>query len=183
MIDPAERRASVAVHAAGLLGVTVVGWLPAALLSGLALSRAVAARSALRTLQAAQAALFQLAALAGHVLLIGLSALGFIAFGGDLPILPEAAFYVDPTTAGGLAALVLWGLCVAAVPVWHVLTLVLALRAARRSAAGVLYAYPVVGPFVWDSAPDYLPWLRIEGGETAGDETNGEPAAGDGTAG
>ena len=165
MIAPAERPVTVFVHAAGLLGLTVAGWLLAVLLSGVVLVRAVRARNAVRVLQAGQAALFQLAALAGHLALLGAASLGFIAFGGDLPFLPEATYYVDPTSAGGVIVMVLWGLCLLAVPVWYVLTLILAVRATRRSAAGVLYAYPVAGAVVWDAAPQYLPWLLVESSE------------------
>ncbi len=165
MIAPAERPVTVFVHAAGLLGLTVAGWLLAVLVSGVVLVRAVRSRNAVRVLQAGQAALFQLAALAGHVVLIGAVSLGFIAFGGDLPFLPEATYYVDPSSAGGVIAMVLWAVCLLAVLIWYVLTLVLALRAARRSAAGVLYAYPVAGAIVWDAAPQYLPWLIVESSE------------------
>jgi hypothetical protein len=138
MIARAERPATTLVHAAGLLGATVIGWPVAALLSAAVLLRAVRARNALRVLQAGQAALFQMIAFTGHLLLLALASFGFIAFGGDLPILPEATFYVDPTSGGGLALMALWAVSVLALPVWYVATLMLAIRVGDRATDAAL---------------------------------------------
>jgi hypothetical protein len=165
VIDASERGAIARVHAVGLLGVTVVGWLLAALISGVALNGAIRGRAALRTLQSAQAMLFQIAAFVLTALLLFLVALGFLLFGGAVDFLPELA-PLDPFAFPGLVVLVLWIVVVLLVPAWYVMSLVLAWRATRASRAGEVYAYPVIGPLVWDSAPRYLRWLRVEGEET-----------------
>lgn len=161
MIEPAERAAIARLHAAGLLGVTGVGWVVAALYSGLRLWDAVRRREALLVLQSAQAALFQLGA--GLVLgaLLLLAAGGFLVLGGSSELLPELPV-IDPFSAGGVAVLVLWLASLAALPAWHVWSLRQVVRAWRRSASGDLYAYPFVGALVWDEAPRHLKWMVIQ---------------------
>ena len=115
-------------------------------------------------LQAAQALLFQLGAGLGLFALLGGVAMGFLVFGGASDFLPELPA-LDPFSAGGLLALALWLFSALGVPVWYVWTLVVALRASRRSAHGEIYAYPLVGRLVWEEAPRIWKWMVIETGD------------------
>ena len=164
MIEAADRAAIARLHAAGLLGVSGVGWLVAALYTGTRLWDAVRRREALLVLQAAQAALFQIGS--GLVLfaLLLIAAGGFLVLGGSSEVLPELPV-VDPFSAGGVALLVLWIVSLACLPAWHVWSIRQVVRAWRRSAAGELYAYPFVGEFVWEEAPRHLKWMVIQEGE------------------
>ena len=161
VIEPAQRAAIARLHAAGLLGVTGVGWPVAAVYTGTRLWDAVRRREALLVLQSAQAALFQLGS--GLVLgaLLTLAAGGFLVLGGSSEILPELPV-VDPFSAGGVAVLVLWLASLAAVPTWHVWSIRQVVHAWRRSAGGDLYAYPFVGELVWEEAPRRLKWMVIQ---------------------
>ena len=161
MIDPVDRGPIARLHASGLLGVTGIGWLAAASFCGLTLWQAVRRREALLVLQAAQAALFQLGAGAVLAALLALACGGFLVLGGSNDFLPELPV-IDPFSAGGIAVLILWLASLLAVPVWHVWSLRQVVRAWRESAAGALYAYPLVGQLVWDEAPRYLKWMVIQ---------------------
>ena len=161
MIDPAERAAVAGLHRAGLLGVTAVGWFIAAVYSGIALGVAVRQRFALLALQAGQALVFQLAAGAILFGLIGAVCGGFLVLGGANDYLPELPA-IDPFSVTGVVVIALWLASIAALPTWYVWTLLIARRAARRSAQGEVYAYPFVGQLVWDEAPRIWKWMVIE---------------------
>ena len=168
MIERSDRAAIARLHAVGSLGVTGIGWLVAALYSGLALWQAVRRREALLVLQAAQAALFQLGAGVVLALLLLLLFGGFLVLGGAVDFLPEMPA-VDPFSAGGIAVLLLWLVSLAAVPAWHVWSLRQAWRAWRSSLAGDIYAYPFFGPLVWEEAPRRLKWMVIRPPEEEGE--------------
>ena len=161
MIDPTERADIARLHAAGLLGVTGLGWIAAAVYCAAKLWGAVRRREALLVLQAAQAALFQLAAGTVLALLTALVAGGFLVLGGTNEFLPEVPV-IDPFSAGGIALLIVWLVSLLAVPAWHVWSLREVVRAWRRSAGGELYAYPFVGPLVWEETPRRLKWMVIQ---------------------
>lgn len=170
MMDPRERRAVALLHALGLLGVTGIGWFAAAVFSALRLITVSRNRAALLTLQAAQAALYQLASGTVLLLLLMLAAAGFLVLGAEITFLPGLPV-VDPFSVGGTAVLLVWLASLIAVPVWFVYSLLLALRAARRSAGGEIYAYPFIGHLVWEEAPRLFRWLVIEQEpEESGDE-------------
>jgi hypothetical protein len=143
------------------LGVTGAGWLLAALYCGLVLWQAVRRREALLVLQAGQAALFQLGAGIVLALLLLIVFGGFLLLGGAVDFLPEIPV-LDPFSAGGIVALVVWLISLAAVPAWLVWSLRQAVRAWRTSAAGEIYAYPFFGPLVWEEAPRRLKWMVIQ---------------------
>ena len=176
MIDPAERGAITRLHALGLLGVTGVGWLVAAAYSLVQLAGAIQRRAALLTLQAAQAALFQLAAALMLLLLIALVLAGFMLLGGQVPELPELPV-VDPFSGLGYAVMAVWVISILAVPAWFVWSLLQALRAMRASAAGEIYAYPFVGRLVWEEAPRVLRWLVVEEAPDGEDPDGETPSA------
>ena len=175
MMDPIERRAVALLHALGLLGVTGIGWFIAAALSALRLIAAARGRSALVTLQAAQAALYQLASGTVLLLLLLLAAAGFLVLGAEITFLPSLPA-VDPFSVGGIAVLLVWLACLIAVPVWFVYSLLLALRAARRSAAGEIFAYPFIGGLVWEEAPRLFRWLVIEQETEENGDEDGQPS-------
>ena len=172
MIEPSDRATIARVHAAGLLGVTGIGWLAASLYCALVLWQAVRRREALLVLQSAQAALYQLGAGLMLLLLFGLAVGGFLMLGGTNEFLPEFPV-VDPFSAAGVAVLVLWLVSLAALPAWHVWSLRQVVRAWRRAAAGELYGYPFIGQLVWEEAPKLLKWMVIQEDEEQGLESAG----------
>ena len=176
MMDLRESRAVALLHALGLLGVTGIGWFIAAVFSVVRLIAASRDRAALLTLQAAQAALYQLAAGIVLLLLLALAAAGFLVLGAEITFLPRLPV-VDPFSVGGIAVLLVWLTCLIAVPVWFVYSLLLALRAARRSAAGEIYAYPFIGHLVWEDAPRLFRWLVIEQEPEENGDEDGQPSA------
>ena len=149
------------LHAAGLLGASGIGWIAAAAYCGFKLWDAVRRREALLVLQAAQASLFQLGAALILALILALAIGGFLLLGGTSEFLPEMPV-IDPFSAGGITVLVLWLVSLLALPAWHVWSLRQVVRAWRRTAAGELYAYPFVGPLVWEEAPRRLKWMVIQ---------------------
>ena len=161
MIEPSDRAAIARLHAAGLLGLTGIGWLFAAAFCALALWQAARQREALRVLQSAQAALFQLGAGSVLAALLALAWSGFLVLGGSNDFLPELPV-VDPFSARGIAVLVAWLVSLLALPAWHIWSLRQVVRAWRESAAGALYAYPFVGQLVWDEAPRVFKWMVIQ---------------------
>ena len=170
MIERSDRAAIARLHAVGLLGVTGIGWLGAALYCALALWSAVRRREALLVLQAAQAALYQLGAGLILALLLVLGVLGFLLLGGTIEFLPEVPV-VDPFGAGGIAVLALWLVSLVALPAWHVWSLRQVVRAWRRAVAGELYGYPFIGQLVWEEAPKLLKWMVIQEDEEEGLES------------
>lgn len=144
-----------------MLGVTGIGWLVAAVYSVSRLWRVASARDGLLTLHASQAAAFQLVAGAVLWVLAMLVVGGFLVLGGESSFLPSMPV-VDPFSLAGSVVIALWLAAVLTVPAWYGLTLALAWRATRRSTAGELYAYPVVGEFVWEEAPRFFRWLRVQ---------------------
>src|SRR5687768_6890554 len=169
VIEPADRVTIARLHGVGILGVTGIGWLGAALYSGLSLWGAVRRREALLVLLSAQAALFQLGAgfVLGLILLVIFG--GFLVLGGSSELLPELPV-VDPFSAGGVVLIVAWLLSFVALPAWHVWSLRQVVRAWRHAAAGELYAYPFVGALVWEEAPRRLKWMVIEDAEQPGEQ-------------
>jgi uncharacterized Tic20 family protein len=147
--DQAVRHQAASAHLAGLLGATVFGWLVAAGYSWFMLLRGRDRRSAYLAVHAAQAALFQLVALAIEVGLIVCAVIGFLFFAGDIPGLPSLPLMDLPTPLDFIFP-ILWLLSGIGVPVWYVLSLLLAIKAARRVARGEHYLYPVIGDAVFE---------------------------------
>ena len=162
MIEQVDRAEVTRLHGVGLLGATGIGWFIAALYCLVRLTGAVRRREALLVLQSAQTALFQLGS--GVILfgLVGLALVGFLVLGGAVDFLPELPFVIsDPFSLAGIVALCVWLLSLLAVPLWHLWSLRQVVLGWRRSSAGELFAYPFVGPLVWEEAPRVLKWMVI----------------------
>jgi hypothetical protein len=141
---PTDRALAALAHGAGLLGLTVVGWLAAPLISIPLLFAAGPRRSRYLAAHAGQASLYQLAvAVAQAVYLLWLGA-GFLSFGGEIPGVPDYRLFdtlEDPLLT---AVQVLWGVSVLLWPVFTLLTVGLAALGAVRAFRGRRFWYPLV---------------------------------------
>ncbi|HEX2036106.1 MAG TPA: hypothetical protein VHS99_18145 [Chloroflexota bacterium] len=145
--NPADRWLAVTAHAAGLLGLTVVGWLGAAVLSFLLFVLAGQRRSLYLAVHSSQAVLYQLAVLAADAAWLTWLAAGFISLGGTVDILPEWRFFDDMGEPWLTVAQLVWGLSALLWPVFHLATLAGAALQAVRTAQGSPFWYPLVsGP-------------------------------------
>lgn len=146
--DPYEhlRRRAAAPHAAGLAGLTLVGWLAAAAYAWLVFTRAQADtnRSLFLLYHALQAFLFHVAAFVIQIGLIFCAVLGFLFFAGDIPGLPTLPLIDLPSPFDVIVAIG-WLLCGIGVPCWYLASVTLAIRAARLVKRGDEYRYPVIG--------------------------------------
>jgi uncharacterized Tic20 family protein len=142
--DATDRALAALAHGAGLLGLTVFGWLAALLVSVPLLFIAGPRRSPYLVAHAGQAALYQIAvAVLQLVYLLWLGA-GFLSFGGALPGVPDYRVFdylVDPWLT---AVQVLWGLTVLVWPVFYLYTAALAGLGAFRAYQGKWFWYPLV---------------------------------------
>jgi uncharacterized Tic20 family protein len=142
--DATDRALAALAHAAGLLGLTVFGWLAALFVSVPLLFLAGSRRSPYLVAHAGQAALYQIAvAVAQLVYLLWLGA-GFLSFGGELPGVPDFRIFdylVDPWLT---AVQVLWGLTVLVWPLFYLSTAGLAAIGALRAYQERRFWYPLV---------------------------------------
>ncbi|HVG97445.1 MAG TPA: hypothetical protein VNK05_11125 [Chloroflexota bacterium] len=142
--DRTDRALAALAHGAGLLGLTVAGWLAALLVSVPLLFVAGPRRSPYLAAHAGQAALYQTAvAVLQLAYLLWLGA-GFLTFGGAIPGVPDYRVFdylVDPWLT---AVQVIWGLSVLVWPVFYLSTAGLAALGAVRAYRGQRFWYPLV---------------------------------------
>jgi uncharacterized Tic20 family protein len=142
--NSADRALAALAHGAGLLGLTVAGWLAALLVSVPLLFVAGPRRSPYLAAHAGQAALYQIAVAGLNLAYLLWLGAGFLSFGGAIPGVPDYRVFdylVDPWLT---AVQVLWGLSVLVWPVFYLYTAALAALGAVRAYRGQRFWYPLV---------------------------------------
>jgi uncharacterized Tic20 family protein len=142
--DPTDRALAALAHGAGLLGLTVVGWLAAPLISIPLLFIAGPRRSRYLAAHAGQASLFQLAVVVAQTVYLLWLGAGFLSFGGEIPGVPNYRFFDTLEDPWLTAVQVLWGLSVLLWPVFSLFTVGLAALGAVRALRGRRFWYPLV---------------------------------------
>ena len=134
--DRADGALAALAHAAGLLGLTVAGWLAAPFISIPLLFLAGQRRSPYLAAHAGQAALYQLAVVVLQALYLLWLGAGFLSFGGELPGVPELRVFDTVVEPWQTAVQVLWGLSALLWPVFYLGTAALAALGAWRALPG-----------------------------------------------
>lgn len=142
--DAADRRLAGLAHAAGLLGLTVAGWLAAPLVSIPLLFLAGPRRSPYLAGHAGQAALYQLAVVLAQAVYVTWLGAGFLSFGGELPGVPDFRVFDTLEDPWLTTVQLLWGLSALLWPVFVLYTAGLSALGAWRAARGQRFWYPLV---------------------------------------
>jgi hypothetical protein len=142
--DRADGALAALAHAAGLLGLTVAGWLAAPLVSIPLLFLAGQRRSPYLAAHAGQAALYQLAVAVLQALYLLWLGAGFLSYGGELPGIPEWRVFDTVVYPWQTVIQVLWGLSALLWPVFYLGTAALAAVGAWRAFTGRRFWYPLV---------------------------------------
>ena len=142
--DRADGALAALAHAAGLLGLTVAGWLAAPLISIPLLFLAGQRRSPYLAAHAGQAALYQLSVIVLQALYLLWLGAGFLSFGGALPGIPEWRVFDTIVEPWQTAVQVLWGLTALLWPVLYLGTAALSALGAWRAFTGGRFWYPLV---------------------------------------
>ncbi len=139
-----ERRLAVVAHAAGVLGLSLLGWPAAAAVSIGLLLVAERRRSRYLVAHSGQAALYQLAVFVAHLVFIAWLGAGFLSFGGELPGIGDWRIF-DTLREPWLTILqVTWGLSVLVWPLFYGATVLGAAIGAWRTARDRPFWYPLV---------------------------------------
>jgi hypothetical protein len=139
-----DRRLAVLAHGAGLLGLTVAGWLLAAAVSFGLVLLAGRRRSLYLAVHAGQAALFQLTVFTAQVVYLFWLGAGFLSFGGAIPGVENWRFFdelPDPWLTG---LEVVWGLSLLLWPVFSLGAVALSAIGAWHVAHDRPFWYPLV---------------------------------------
>ena len=142
--DRADGALAALAHAAGLLGLTVAGWLAAPFISIPLLFLAGQRRSPYLAAHAGQAALYQLAVIVLQALYLLWLGVGFLSFGGELPGVPQLRVFDTVVEPWQTMVQVLWGLSALLWPVFYLGTAGLAAVGAWRAYTGRRFWYPLV---------------------------------------
>jgi hypothetical protein len=142
--DAPDRALAALAHGAGLLGLSVLGWLAAPFVSVPLLFLAGPRRSRYLAAHAAQATLYQLAVVVLQAVYLVWLGAGFLSFGGELPGVPDYRLFDMLDEPWLTVVQVVWGLTVLLWPVVYAYTVGLAGLGAWRASRGERFWYPLV---------------------------------------
>lgn len=139
-----DRRLAALAHVAAILGLSLAGWLAAAAVSIGLLFLAERRRSRFLAVHSAQAALYDLAVFALHVLLLLWLGAGFLSFGGELPGVGDWRIFDGLSDPWLTIVQIIWGVTLVLWPVFYLATVVYTMIAAWHTARGETFWYPLV---------------------------------------
>lgn len=142
--DATDRGLAALAHVAGLLGLSLGGWIAAAVVSIGLLFLAEQRRSRYLAVHSGQSALYQLAVFALHLLIILWLGAGFLSFGGEIPGVGDWRIFDGLADPWLTIVQVMWGVTLVLWPVFYIATVVYAMIGTWRVARGDTFWYPLV---------------------------------------
>ncbi|MDQ3702742.1 MAG: DUF4870 domain-containing protein [Chloroflexota bacterium] len=170
----ADRRLAALAHAAGVLGLSLGGWVAAAAVSIAVLFLAEQRRSRYLAVHSGQSALYQLAVFALHLLIILWLGAGFLSFGGEIPGVGDWRIFDALADPWLTIVQVIWGVSLVLWPVFYLATVVYALIGAWRTARGETFWYPLVSQPIrrqFERRPAPPPGIHDAAADSSLDET------------